>query len=89
MRDKIKHVFIVPVVRQVALDDMPLRNAPSSPNFGEEPMFIFFLQWNMIIIIPIKWLIVVIEVYGILYKPPKSPVLYDKCIGKSMGVCNL
>ena len=27
--------------------------------------------------------------YGILYKPPKWPVLYDKCIRKSMVVCNL
>ena len=84
-----KHVFIVPIVRQVALDNVPLRNGPSSQKFSEDPMFIFFLQWKFIIIIPIKWLILLIEDYGILYKPPKWPVLYDKCIGKSMVVCNL
>ena len=49
----------------------------------------YFLQWKLIIIIQIKWLILLIEDYGILYKPPKWPVLYDKCIGKSMVVCNL
>ena len=27
--------------------------------------------------------------YGILYKPPKWPVLYDKYIRKSMVVCKL
>ena len=41
LRDKIKHVFIVPIVRQVALDNVPLRNGPSSQKFGEGPMFIF------------------------------------------------
>ena len=89
MRDKIKYVFIVPIVRQVALDNVPLRNGPSSQKFSEEPMFIFFLQWELIIIIQIKWLILLLLDYGILYKPPKWPVLYDKCIRKSMVVCNL
>ena len=42
LRDKIKHVFIVPIVRQVALDNVPLRNDPSSQKFSEGPMFIFF-----------------------------------------------
>ena len=42
LRDKIKYVFIVPIVRQVALDNVPLRNGPSSQKFSEEPMFIFF-----------------------------------------------
>ena len=42
MADKMKHDFYVPVVRQVALDNVPLRNDPSSQNFGEL-MFIFFL----------------------------------------------
>ena len=37
-----KHVFIVPIVRQVALDDVPLRNGPSSQKFSEGHMFIFF-----------------------------------------------
>ena len=44
LRDEIKYVFIVPIVRQVALDNVPLRNGPSSQKFSEEPMFIFFLQ---------------------------------------------
>ena len=39
MADKMKHGFYVPVVRPVALYIMPLRNGPSSQNFGEEPMF--------------------------------------------------
>ena len=38
-----KHDFHVLVVRQVALDNMPIRNDPSSQDFGEEPMFISFL----------------------------------------------
>ena len=54
LRDKMKHVFIVPIVRQLALDNVPLRNGPSSQKFSEGPMFIFFLQWELIIIIPIK-----------------------------------
>ena len=74
------HHFIVPIVRQVALDNVPLRNGPSSQKFSEEPMFIFFLQWELIIIIQIKWLILLLLDYGILYKPPKWPVLYDKSI---------
>ena len=89
MRDKIKYVFIVPIVRQVALDNVPLRNGPSSQKFSEEPMFIFFLQWELIIIIQRKWLILLLLDHVILYKPPKWPVLYDKCIRKSMVVCNL
>ena len=89
LRDKIKYVFIVPIVRQVALDNVPLRNGPSSQKFSEEPMFIFFLQWELIIIIQIKWLLLLLLDHGILYKPPKWPVLYDKCIRKSMVVCNL
>ena len=79
----------MPIVRQVALDNVPLRNGPSSQKFSEEPMFIFFLQWELIIIIQIKWLILLLLDHGILYKPPKWPVLYDKCIRKSMVVCNL
>ena len=35
-----------------------------------------------------KLLILLIEDYGILYKPQKWRVLYDKCIGKSMVVYN-
>ena len=49
----------------------------------------YFLQWELIIIIQIKSLILLLLNYGILYKPPKWPVLYDKCIRKSMVVCNL
>ena len=30
---------------------------------------------------PNKWLIVLLEGFGILYKASKWPVLYDKCIG--------
>ena len=41
-----KHVFIVPIVRQVALDDVLLRNGPSSHKFSEGPMFIFFYSEN-------------------------------------------
>ena len=39
--------------------------------------------------IPIKGLIVVVKDFGILYKASKLPVLCDKCIEKSMVVCNL
>ena len=46
MADKMKHDFYVPVVRKVALDNMPLRNRPSSRNFNEEPMFRFFIMKN-------------------------------------------
>ena len=42
MADQMKHDFYVPVVQQVALNNVPLRNGPSSQNFGEEPMFNFF-----------------------------------------------
>ena len=38
-----KSDFYVLVVRQVALNNVPLRNANISQNFSEEPMFIFFL----------------------------------------------
>ena len=41
MAVKIKHVS-VPGVRQVALDNVPLKNGPHSQSLGEEPMFIFF-----------------------------------------------
>ena len=37
----------------------------------------------------IKLLFVVVDDFGIVYKASKGPVLYDKCIGKSMVVCNL
>ena len=40
--DKMKHDLYVPIVRQVALDYVHLRNGPSYQNFGEEPLFIFF-----------------------------------------------
>ena len=37
MADKTYDVFLyLPVVRKVALDNMPLRNSASSQNFGEE-----------------------------------------------------
>ena len=39
--------------------------------------------------VPIKWLLVVVDDSRILYKASKWPVLYDKCIGKSVVVCNL
>ena len=87
LRDKMKHVFIVPIVRQVALDNVPLRNGPSSQKFSEGPMFIYYtvkIDHNYS-----NKMILLIEDYGILYKPPKWPVLYDRCIGKSMVVCNL
>ena len=44
LRDKIKYVFIVPIVRQVALDNVPLRNGPSSQKFSEEPITLFTLS---------------------------------------------
>ena len=85
MAYKMKFDLYVPVVQQVALDNMPLRNGHISQNFSEEPMFIFFLFRKLIKSVPIKWLFVVV---GIFYKASKWPVLYDKCIGKSMVVCN-
>ena len=42
MANKMKHDIYVPAVRQLALDNVPLRNGPNSDNFGEERMFIFF-----------------------------------------------
>ena len=37
MADTTYDVFLyLPVVRKVALDNMPLTNSPSSQNFGEE-----------------------------------------------------
>ena len=42
MADKMKHDFYVPVVLQLALNNVPLRNSASYQNFCEEPMFIFF-----------------------------------------------
>ena len=44
MAGKMKYVFYVPVVQQVVHDNLPFRNGTSSQNFGEEPMFIFFLS---------------------------------------------
>ena len=45
MADKMKQVYYVQIVQQVALDNVPLRNGPHPQNFGEEPlpMFIFFV----------------------------------------------
>ena len=34
--------LFLPIIRQVALDNVPLRNGPSSQKFSDEPMFIFF-----------------------------------------------
>ena len=31
----------------LSVENMPLRNGPSSPNFGEEPMFMFFCSEKM------------------------------------------
>ena len=78
----------MPIVRQVVHDNMPLRNGPSFPKFSEGPMFIFFtvkIDHNY----PNKMIDLLIEDYEILFKPPKWPVLYDNCTGKSMVVCNL
>ena len=38
--------FYVQVIRQVALNNNPLRNGHGSQNFSKEPMFIFFLVKN-------------------------------------------
>ena len=46
MEYKVKYDFYVPVVQQLALDKVPLRNGHSSQNFSEEPMFIFFIVKN-------------------------------------------
>ena len=40
MSEKIKHDFYMRVIRQVALESVPLKNGSSSPNFGEEAIFI-------------------------------------------------
>ena len=40
MADEVKHVFYVPVFGQVEIDNVLLRNGPSSQIFGEEPIFI-------------------------------------------------
>ena len=45
MADIIKPDYNVLVVRQMALDNVPLRNVPRSQNFSEEPsIFIFFFS---------------------------------------------
>ena len=80
MAFKMKYDFYVPVVRQVPLDNVPLRN--SSQNFSEEPMFIFF-HIGLMKSIPIKWFFVGVDDFWIFYKVSKWPVLYDKCIRKS------
>ena len=41
MADKMKYDFYVPVVRQVALDNVPIRNDHSFQNSGVVPIFIF------------------------------------------------
>ena len=46
MADKMKRDLYVLVVREVALDKVPLRNDPSSQNYGEKPMFMFFIVKN-------------------------------------------
>ena len=85
MAYKIIYGFYVPVVRQV-----PLRNDHSSENFSEEPMFIFFLLWKMIKRIPIKWLFVVVDDFGIFYKASTQSQFYMiNVLEKSMVVCNL
>ena len=43
---EMKYDFYVPVVRQVAFDNVPHRNGHSSQNFSEELMFIFFIVNN-------------------------------------------
>ena len=43
-----KHDFYVPVVQQMALNNVPLRNGPRSQNLGEEPIFIFLYSEKMI-----------------------------------------
>ena len=45
MADKMKH-FNVPVVRQVALDKVPLRNGPISQKFCEESIFLISIVNN-------------------------------------------
>ena len=42
MEEEMKHDFYVPVVRQVTLDNVHLRNGHISQNFDEESMFIFY-----------------------------------------------
>ena len=49
--DKMKHDLYVPIVRQVALDYVHLRNGPSCQNFGEEPLFIFFVLKNLLLVV--------------------------------------
>ena len=84
MSEEMKHDFYVPVVRQMALDKVPLRSGSSSQNFGKEPMFIFsIVRYDQRR--PNK-MIVVLDDFGISYEASKWPVSYDKCIRKSMSV---
>ena len=45
MAYEMKYDFYVPVVRQEALDNMPLRNSHSSQIFIEEPMVLVMRFW--------------------------------------------
>ena len=65
------------LVRQVALNNLPLRNDPRSLNFGEEHIFILWQGESFM------------EQFEIFYNVSKWPVKYDRCIGKSMVVFNL
>ena len=69
----------MPVVQQVAL---VLKTS-------EKLLCSYFQKYKMIKNVPIKWLIVSVEHFGILYRASKCPILYDKYIGKSMVLYNL
>ena len=83
MEDKIKHVFHVPVVRQMALCNVPLRNGHRSQNFAEEPMLFFMAKITKIV--PIKWLIVFGETFCYFIQGLKVSS-FIKCTRKSMVV---
>ena len=43
MTNRWQTCFYAPVVKQLALHNMPLRNSHSSQNSGEEPIFMFLI----------------------------------------------
>ena len=91
LRDKLKHVFIVPIVRQVALDNVPLRNGPEVLKSFVKDLSSYYFTVRIDHDYPNKMIDFTVTGIWNLYISPKSghAVLYDKCIRKSIAVCNL
>ena len=62
-------------------------NRPIAKKFGEDPMFIFLPEVNIMMAFPKICLVLGNGSLGIFYKLRKLVILYDKCIEKSIVVC--